>query len=172
MAEMFQYTHDALTSQGLPAYEISNHAAPGEQSRHNLLYWRYGSYAGVGAGAHGRLIVDGARCATATICNPEHWLEQVERLESGLCERAPLSAAEQADEMLLMGLRLAEGVDLGRLQRLTGLAPGKAAIAELVRLELIEQAPDLRRIKASRQGRFMLNRLVLALAESLDPAGP
>ena len=101
----------------MPAYEISNHAAPGEESRHNLIYWRYGEYAGIGPGAHGRLIVDGVRRALVTERNPEQWLGAVERNGNGLVERTALTEAEQADEMLLMGLRLAEGIDLGRLAR-------------------------------------------------------
>ena len=92
---------------------------PGEESRHNLLYWRYGEYAGVGPGAHGRLVVDGARHATSTERNPERWAARVEQHGHGIIEETPLSAAEEADEMLLMGLRLGEGVDLDRLERMT-----------------------------------------------------
>jgi putative oxygen-independent coproporphyrinogen III oxidase len=112
---LYEITQEMTERAGLPAYEISNHAAPGEESRHNLLYWRYGEYVGVGAGAHGRLVLDGRRHAVVTERQPERWLELVETTGHGTVEVTPLSDAEQADEALLMGLRLAEGLDLDRL---------------------------------------------------------
>ena len=113
--DFYELTQGLTEQAGLPAYEVSNHAAPGEECRHNLLYWRYGEYAGIGPGAHGRVVVDGARHATLTERQPERWLGRVEADGHGTVESTPLSRAEQADEALLMGLRLTEGVDLGRL---------------------------------------------------------
>jgi oxygen-independent coproporphyrinogen-3 oxidase len=136
--ELYQVTQELTEAAGLPAYEISNHAAPGEESRHNLLYWRYGEYAGVGPGAHGRLIIDGVRNATVTERSPEAWTETVERVGHGMKEVTALSPREEADEMLLMGLRISEGLDLERLQLIGGVRPSAAAIAELQALHLLE----------------------------------
>ena len=129
----YDLTQELTEAAGLPAYEISNHAAPGEESRHNLLYWRYGEYAGIGPGAHGRAIVGGVRQATSTERNPERWAALVEERGHGLAETTALSPAEEADEALLMGMRLAEGLDLDRLTALTGFAPREAALADLAR---------------------------------------
>lgn len=164
---LFELTQELTSAAGLPAYEISNHAAPGQESRHNLLYWRYGEYAGIGPGAHGRLLSDGVRRATSTERNPEKWAERVEHGGHGLIEEAPLSRAEEADEMLLMGLRLAEGLDLDRLGRICGAGPSAAVVAELTQQGLIETIPGTRRIRASGTGRFILNEIVLRLAVSL-----
>src|SRR5262249_9530094 len=115
---LFEVTQELTCAAGLPAYEISNHAVPGEESRHNLLYWRYGEYAGCGPGAHGRLVFDDARHATSNERLPERWADLVERAGSGWVEATPLAPAQEADEMLLMGLRLTEGIDLDRLAAL------------------------------------------------------
>ncbi len=138
---LYEVTQELTEAAGLPAYEISNHAAPGEESRHNLLYWRYGEYAGCGPGAHGRLIFDGARHATSTERSPERWAELVERKGSGWVEAVPLTRAEQTDECLLMGLRLSEGIDLDRLAAVGGLRPQPHALAALERGGLIEYVP-------------------------------
>ena len=110
-ADLFALTREMTTAAGLPAYEVSNHARPGEESRHNLAYWRYQDYAGIGPGAHGR------RHGVATLRHkkPENWLAAVAGRGSGLKEERPLGAREQASEALLMGLRLDEGVDLAAL---------------------------------------------------------
>ena len=116
----FRATHELTEARGLPAYEVSNHARPGGESRHNLVYWRYGEYAGIGPGAHGRLVTPRGRLAQACERHPEMWLTRVEAEGHGLIEDAPLTPEEQGDEFLLMGLRLAEGVDPGRYQALSG----------------------------------------------------
>ena len=105
-AILYETTQEVTEKHGLPAYEVSNHARPGAESRHNLTYWRYGDYAGVGPGAHGRLTREGHKFATATERHPEQWLERVESRGSGLVESVELAESEQADELLLMGLRL------------------------------------------------------------------
>ena len=167
--DFYELTRVLCEGAGLPAYEISNHAVPGGECRHNLLYWRYGEYAGVGPGAHGRVVVEGARRATATERQPERWLSRVEAESHGVVEDTTLDAGQQADEALLMGLRLTEGLDLGRLARLSGLAPASRAVDELCAAGLVERRePD--RLRATRQGRVVLNELVLRLSSALQPA--
>jgi oxygen-independent coproporphyrinogen-3 oxidase len=117
---MFWATRELAEARGLPAYEVSNHARPGAESRHNLVYWRYGEYAGVGPGAHGRLVTPKGRLAQEAERHPEMWLTQVESEGHGLVENAPLTREEQGDEFLLMGLRLSEGVDPKRYAALSG----------------------------------------------------
>jgi len=116
-ADLFAITRDLTAEAGLSAYEISNHARPGEESRHNLTYWRYDDYAGIGPGAHGRR----GGFATLRHKKPENWLDAVARNGHGLKEERPLGVAEQASEALLMGLRLAEGVDLQNLGSRLGI---------------------------------------------------
>jgi len=163
---LYAVTQELTAAAGLPTYEISNHAPAGEESRHNMLYWRYGEYAGIGPGAHGRLDWDGARHATSTERGPEAWAARVEEHGHGLLETAPLTLSEQADEALLMGLRLVEGIDLERLQRRTGLRPSADTLAELIADGVIEPLADGRRIRATAEGRFILNAIVLRLAMS------
>jgi putative oxygen-independent coproporphyrinogen III oxidase len=115
-ALLFELTQARLAAAGLPAYEVSNHARRGSESRHNLVYWRYGDYAGVGPGAHGRLTLDGTRRATRQLRAPETWLAAVERDGHATQEEIPLGGAERLEEMLMMGLRLAEGVPRGRFR--------------------------------------------------------
>ena len=119
---LFQATRELTYARGLPAYEVSNHARPGGESRHNLIYWRYGEYAGVGPGAHGRLVTAKGRLAQETERHPEMWLTQVESEGHGLVESVPLSREEQGDEFLLMGLRLSEGVDPRAFEKVSGRA--------------------------------------------------
>jgi len=127
--DLFVLTREMTAAAGIPAYEISNHARPGEESRHNLAYWRYDDYCGIGPGAHGRR----GGLATVRHKKPENWLAAIERQGDGIAEARVLSASEQASEAMLMGLRLAEGVDLARMAARFGFAPdrlcdaGKAA---------------------------------------------
>jgi putative oxygen-independent coproporphyrinogen III oxidase len=137
---LYEITQEMTSLHGLLPYEISNHARPSQESQHNLLYWRYGEYAGIGPGAHGRIFVDGHRVATATERHPETWASLVEARGHGIIEDSQLSATEQADEMLLMGLRLREGVDLDRLARLGGVRPSTGSLDHLGGLGLIEVA--------------------------------
>ncbi len=113
-ADMYAVTQEMCDAAGLPGYEVSNHAAAGLESRHNLIYWRYGDYAGVGPGAHGRLTLGGERLATEASLAPGAWLAQVRDGGNGDLQRVPLTMAEQRAEFLLMGLRLSEGVSLDR----------------------------------------------------------
>ncbi|MFG1301078.1 radical SAM family heme chaperone HemW [Xanthobacter sp. V3C-3] len=159
---LWDVTQQVTAEAGLPAYEVSNHARPGAEARHNLVYWRYGTYAGIGAGAHGRLSGEGgARRATFTERSPEDWLARVEADGHGIVSDEPLSRAEQADEMLLMGLRLKEGVDLARHAALGGQMD-PARIADLVAQGLV--ARDGFRIRVTEGGFPVLNAVIAALA--------
>ncbi|MBV6488746.1 MAG: coproporphyrinogen III oxidase [Pseudorhodoplanes sp.] len=127
---LYDLTLDICAQAGLPAYEISNHARPGAECRHNLVYWRGHAYAGIGPGAHGRLEIGGERRATATEKHPEAWLMRVEANGCGLISDEALTREERADEFLLMGLRLAEGINLTRYRAIAGrdLDPRRIAI--------------------------------------------
>src|SRR3954451_12462107 len=126
---LYDVTQDVCAQQGLPAYEISNHARHGAECKHNLVYWRGQEYAGIGPGAHGRLDIDGARHALATEKRPEAWLMRVEANGHGATTDDVLNSEERADEFLLMGLRLAEGIDPRRYAELSGrpLDPDRVA---------------------------------------------
>jgi len=127
---LYDVTQEICTRHGLPAYEISNHARPGAECRHNLVYWRGQEYAGIGPGAHGRLDINGIRHATATEKRPEAWLMRVEANGHGIVTDDRLNSEERADEFLLMGLRLAEGIDPKRYAALAGrsLDPDRIAL--------------------------------------------
>jgi len=118
--DLYELTQSKLAEAGLPAYEISNHARPGEESRHNLSYWRYRDYVGLGPGAHGRLSLGGQKFATRQKKAPETWLSAVEAQGHGTEERVPLDASERLREMMMMGLRLAEPIPLSRFRTETG----------------------------------------------------
>ena len=197
---LYEITQELTEARGLAAYEISNHARPGQESQHNLLYWRYGEYAGIGPGAHGRVLSGGRRFVTVAERNPEDWAALVESKGDGLTEKTGLTPAEQADEMLLMGLRLREGIDLDRLAALGGVRPSAGAIDGLVRLGMLEtgaaktigQVPAARWhtdtlevatskaatseaamasfIRATPRGRFVLNAVVAELSKSFVAA--
>jgi len=160
---LYEATLDICATRGLPAYEISNHARPGGECRHNLIYWRHGEYAGIGPGAHGRLGTGDARRATATERRPEAWLERVEAHGHGLTDDEPLSPEEQADEFLLMGLRLAEGIDPARYAAIAGRSLHAERIAELQRHGLLEPT-TAGRLRATREGFLLLDAVVADLA--------
>jgi oxygen-independent coproporphyrinogen-3 oxidase len=120
--EMFEVTRDRLAARGLPAYEVSNHARPGAESRHNLGYWRYEDYLGLGPGAHGRLTIDGVKYATRAVRAPEAWMARVAAGGEGTAERSVVAPADAAREALLMGLRLQAGVSPRRFRRVSGVA--------------------------------------------------
>ncbi|MGL6043619.1 MAG: radical SAM family heme chaperone HemW [Sandaracinobacteroides sp.] len=166
-ADMFELTGDMCSAAGLPPYEISNHARPGAESRHNLQYWRYGDYAGIGPGAHGRR----GRAATVRWRRPETWLEAVGRAGHGVETAEHVAPHAAAEEALLMGLRLAEGLDPARFQARTGLALDSVA-SPLVRRRLeamgLLSGGDL--LQVTRAGRPLTNRLILELASGLEPA--
>ncbi|MGB5723478.1 MAG: coproporphyrinogen-III oxidase family protein, partial [Parasphingorhabdus sp.] len=139
-ADLFELNRDVMTAAGLPAYEISNHAKPGQESRHNLTYWRYQDYVGIGPGAHGRRL----EMATERHKKPENFLSAVERNGNGLKVEQALAPETRAMEALMMGLRLAEGVDLANLETKTGLAATQmvdgAEIKKLAGLGYVEHS--------------------------------
>src|SRR5713226_7820658 len=160
---LYDATQEVTAARGLPAYEVSNHARPGAECRHNLIYWRYGEYAGVGPGAHGRLQVDRARIATATEKHPERWLLRVESRGHGLVVEETLSREEQADELLLMGLRLTEGIDPARFAATAGRPLDASRIADLCAQHLLE-IDDCGRLRVTPAGVPLLDAVVADLA--------
>jgi putative oxygen-independent coproporphyrinogen III oxidase len=160
---LYAATLDTAAAAGLPAYEISNHARPGAECRHNLVYWRYGEYAGIGPGAHGRLVLHDGRHALATEKTPEAWLARVEERGDGVIVDDLLNPEEEGDEMLLMGLRLAEGIDLDRYRRIAGRTLDPEQLADLVSHGMVERTVD-GRLRATRAGFFVLDAVVADLA--------
>jgi putative oxygen-independent coproporphyrinogen III oxidase len=162
-AALYDITETLCAASGLASYEVSNYAKPGAESRHNLVYWRYGDYAGVGPGAHGRLTLDGRRMATEAERLPEKWLAAVE-LGGNSIALTDVST-EAAREHLLMGLRLAEGIDLAAYCERWKVAPSSSRIAHLTDDGLI--AVDGTRLHATARGRLVLNTVIAELADSL-----
>jgi putative oxygen-independent coproporphyrinogen III oxidase len=160
---LYDTTQEICAAHGLPAYEISNHARPGGECRHNLVYWRAHEYAGIGPGAHGRLDIDGARHATATEKRPESWLMRVEASGHGVISDDVLTREERCDEFLLMGLRLAEGIDLERYAELAGRPLDPARIAALHEHGLIETTAE-GRLRVTLPGFPVLDAVVADLA--------
>ena len=163
LAAFYAATQDICGAAGLPAYEISNHAAPGAQSRHNLTYWRYQDYVGAGPGAHGRLSIDGRKHATQCEKLPEEWLARVEAAGHGLVEDAVLSQAECGDEMLLMGMRLAEGISRRRYEEIAGRPLSPTRVEALSRHGMIAETAG-GRLRATRDGFMVLDAVVADLA--------
>jgi oxygen-independent coproporphyrinogen-3 oxidase len=161
-ASFYETTQEVTARAGLPAYEISNHARPGCESRHNLLYWRYGAYAGVGPGAHGRLEVGGKRIATVGERLPERWRERVARNGHGFMEISEIDARTGAREHLLMNLRLSEGLELAIYRARWGSTPSPERIAALAADGLVKLESG--RLSATPRGRLVLNRLIEELA--------
>ena len=160
---LYDVTQEICAAHGLPAYEISNHARPGAECRHNLVYWRVHEYAGIGPGAHGRLDIAGERHATATEKRPETWLARVEKDGHGLVADEVLTSAEHADEFLLMGLRLAEGIDATRYTQIAGRPLEPDRIAVLRQHGLIETTPA-GRMRVTLSGFPLLDSVVADLA--------
>ena len=160
---LWDVTQEATIRAGLPAYEVSNHARPGAECLHNLIYWRYGEYAGVGPGAHGRINTARGRRAQATERHPEMWLTCVETEGHGLVEDDVLTAEQQGDEFLLMGLRLREGVDPQRFFLISGKKLAPSRISELVGDGLVEYTRD-NRLRVSSEGFPVLDAVVADLA--------
>jgi len=160
-AELYEITQELTEEAGLPAYEISNHARQGSESRHNLIYWRYGDYAGVGPGAHGRLSLSGRRMATATIRLPERWQDQVTKEGRAFSDFAEVPDSEAAREHLLMNLRLSEGLDLAAYKLRWGSRPAPEKITDLVAQGMLAQKGDV--ICATPEGRLVLNAVIASL---------
>ena len=157
-AGLYEATQRQMEGAGLPAYEVSNHAAPGEESRHNLIYWRYGDYLGVGPGAHGRVVVGGERIASSTLASPEQWLAAVSVRGEAISQWENVASADAGTECLLMGLRLTQGIARPRVEQLLGRALNveRASAAGFVKLE-----GD--RVRATPRGRLVLNAVIREL---------
>jgi putative oxygen-independent coproporphyrinogen III oxidase len=160
---LYDSTRAICDAHGLAAYEISNHARAGAECRHNLIYWRYGEYAGIGPGAHGRIDVAGVRRATASEKHPERWLMRVEQKGHGLVTDDPLTRGEQADEFLLMGLRLAEGIEPARYAEISGRPLDQSRVATLAEHGLVETTPT-GRLRVTAAGFPVLDAVVADLA--------
>jgi putative oxygen-independent coproporphyrinogen III oxidase len=161
-ADLYDLTQELTERAGLPAYEISNHARPGHESQHNLLYWRYGEYAGAGPGAHSRLADGENRRALIAEKHPESWRELVTTAGNGIVADICVMPPDQASEYLLMGLRIAEGIDLDRYAALAGRDIDSSKIAGMKSLGLIKR--DGQRLHATADGRKLLNAVIAELA--------
>lgn len=161
-ADLYLDTQDICSAAGMAGYETSNHARPGSESRHNLVYWRQGDWAAVGPGAHGRITLPDGRFATEAHRMPGAWLHAVETQGTGESLRELIPRHEQATEYLLMALRLTEGLDMARHARLAGAPLDPAAIARLAELGMVECDGD--RLRTTRQGRPLLNAILRDLA--------
>jgi oxygen-independent coproporphyrinogen-3 oxidase len=156
---MYALTQEVCAAHGFAGYEVSNHARAGCESIHNQIYWRYGDYAGIGPGAHGRLTLDGRRYATEAALAPLTWLSQVRKTGNGDLTRSLLDDAAQATERLLMGMRLTEGVLSERLD----MSALSGKISYLSGMGMIEIAED--RLRATAAGRPVLNAVLRVLLE-------
>jgi putative oxygen-independent coproporphyrinogen III oxidase len=161
-AEFYNLTQDVMGRAGLPAYEVSNHAKAGQESRHNLIYWNYGDYIGIGPGAHGRLTLNGVKNATREHSAPDIWMGRVTADEHGHHPFETVSPREKFIEALMMGLRLRDGVPIARLE-----AEGEAAFDELIHQGALEQLAgegwvtlDPKTLKLTREGMLRLNAIV------------
>lgn len=161
-ADMYDLTQTLCDIKGLPAYEVSNHAHPGMESRHNMIYWMAGDYVGIGPGAHGRLTLAKRRYATETPLAPEAWLRSVLTSQSGEAQRHLLSGKEQALEYLIMGLRTVRGISLDRFAAMGSQPVDAEKIRSLRELGMIEISGKT--LRATRKGMPVLNALLRELA--------
>ncbi len=159
-ADMYLMTQEVCAAHGMPGYEVSNHAKIGSESRHNLIYWRYGDYAGIGPGAHGRLTQNGVRHATEAVRAPGAWLAQVEAQGHGELAPEALSPVDAGTEFLLMGLRLAEGIDPERYAAISGKVLDRDTITRLEEMGMLTTGT---RIAATDAGRAVLNAVLREL---------
>ncbi|MBV0913520.1 radical SAM family heme chaperone HemW [Anianabacter salinae] len=161
-ADMYEATQELCNAAGMPAYEVSNHARKSSESRHNMLYWQAGDYAGIGPGAHGRLTLNGLRHATDTPLQPTDWLRAVETGGTGDLTVQPVDGAEQGLEYLLMGLRITGGIDLGRYRSMGGAPLDRAGLERMVDAGLVEQ--EAGRLRVTPRGRPLLNAVLREIA--------
>lgn len=159
-ADMYQVTQELCSSAGLNAYEVSNHAKNGSESRHNLIYWQCGDYVGVGPGAHGRITLNGARYTTESPKDPQDWLTSVNSGDGEL-PRHLQSPAEHADEYLMMGLRVTDGIDLSRYGDISKSALNNTVIDKLTDIGMVDVFDN--RLKATARGRPLLNAIIREL---------
>lgn len=163
LVDIYDATQELCAKYNLPAYEVSNHAKVGAESQHNLNYWRYGDYVGVGPGAHGRISTQDTKLATITEPHPETWASSVEENGHGIITEEVLDKEAQADEVLIMGLRLKEGIDVARWKNLSGKSFDTAREANLLEQGLIERLGNSR-IRCTETGILVLNSIIAELA--------
>lgn len=160
--DFYNLTQDILEAEGLPAYEVSNHAATGQESRHNLIYWHYGEYIGIGPGAHGRLTIDGRKVATRDHSAPDIWLQRVAANGCGAHAHEVIPVEEQFTEALMMGLRLRNGVSFAHLRAVTGCDPfekiDQKRLEQMKKLGWFDDEPEMLRL--TREGWLRLNAIV------------
>jgi putative oxygen-independent coproporphyrinogen III oxidase len=161
-ADLYALTQDVTASRGIPAYEVSNHAAPGAESRHNLVYWRYGEYVGIGPGAHGRFVEGDARSVTISEKMPERWLERVKTQGTGVFEEERLTSDQQADELLMMGLRLNEGIDVQRYEAMAGRTFDAGRLSTLQEEGMVEFIGNSK-LRATPKGMILLDAVLVEL---------
>ncbi|WP_209834373.1 radical SAM family heme chaperone HemW [Ruegeria sp. HKCCE3926] len=161
-ADMYLATQEICEAHGLPAYEVSNHARPGAESQHNLIYWRYGDYVGIGPGAHGRITLNGRKYATETYLNPQRWLNAANQ-GNGEKNRSALPLEDQANEYLMMGMRISEGLDMDRWQALSGRSLPSEAIDHLTDINMVQRSNG--RLIATSDGRAVLNAVIRELLD-------
>lgn len=159
-ADMYLATQEICEAHGLPAYEVSNHARPGAESQHNLIYWRYGDYVGIGPGAHGRITLDGQKLATETYLSPNAWLTAVKN-GSGEKERTELSRQDQANEYLMMGMRITDGLDIDRFEILSGQPLHQDMLSDLIEYGMVTHTDE--HLVATKNGRAVLNAVIREL---------
>jgi oxygen-independent coproporphyrinogen-3 oxidase len=164
-SDMYDLTQEITATHGFDAYEISNHAQAGAQSRHNLIYWRYGDYAGIGPGAHGRLTIDGCKYANEAWRMPDKWLNAVGD-GTGDSETQPLTAEDQAVEFLVMGMRLNEGIDMERFQSIAGQPLNQEKLDFLRSIGIVDW--NDRRLWTTPSGRLVLNTVVENLVVGIE----
>lgn len=167
-SDFYGLTQDVMEGYGLPAYEVSNHARIGQESQHNLVYWTYGDYIGVGAGAHGRLSVNGQKQALRDHAAPDRWLERVEEYGQGLHNPEFLNAEDQFAEGLMMGLRLVRGLDVAYLYDRCGVAFDD--VIDVQRFQRLTDEGWIKRegdiVRLEREGMLRLNAIVSYLLEA------
>ncbi len=161
-ADLYDLTQELTEKAGLVTYEVSNHALPGQESRHNLLYWRYGEYAGVGPGAHSRIADAENRRAMIAERHPEGWRDLVRAQGHGIVSDVVVPPADQASEYLLMGLRIAEGIDMDRYAALAGREIDSSKLAGMKSMGLVKR--NGQRLMATADGRKLLNAVIAELA--------
>ena len=159
-ADMYELTQDLCEKAGMPAYEVSNHARDGSQSRHNLIYWRYGDYIGIGPGAHGRVTLNGQRYATETRLQPSLWLKDVAR-GNGDNLRQSIDQRDQGIEYVMMGLRINQGIQKSRYTSISTHCFDQEILDHLSEIGMIEQHGDF--IRTTRDGRAVLNTVIEAI---------
>ena len=162
-ANLYEVTQDICNKFNLPAYEISNHSKPGSESRHNLVYWRYGDYLGVGPGAHGRITIDDKKLATVGKHDPREWLSAVKNSEN-YETTTPISSVDQAKEYMVMGLRISEGISLSRVKEICDHKINENNIGYLTDLGLVTVDDD--RLSVNSSGRIVLNQIINKLSDT------